>query len=60
MDLSKAFDMLNQNLLITKLEASGLSITSFRYIRTYLNQRLQRTGVKWVYENSKAASQSCS
>ena len=44
MDLSKAFDTLNHDLLIPKLEAYGLSINSFRYIRRYLNQRLQRTG----------------
>ena len=45
MDLSKAFDTLNHDLLIAKLEAYGLPITSLRYIRSYLNQRLQRTGV---------------
>ena len=45
MDLSKAFDTLNHDLLITKLEAYGLSITSLRYIGTYLNHRLQRRGV---------------
>ena len=45
MDLSKAFDTLNHDLLIAKLDAYRLSINSFRYIRSYLNQRLQRTGV---------------
>ena len=45
MDLSKAFHTLNRSLLITKLEAYGLSITSLRYIRNYLNLRLQRKGV---------------
>ena len=35
-------------LLISKLEAYGLSITSQRNIRSYLNQRLQRTGVSIV------------
>ena len=45
MDLSKAFHTLNRSLLITKLEAYGLSITSLRYIRSYLNLRLQRKGV---------------
>ena len=45
MDASKAFDTLNHDLLIAKLEAYGLSINSLRYIRSYLNQRLQRTGV---------------
>ena len=44
MDLSKAFDTLKHDLLIPKLEAYGLSMNSFRYIRRYLNQRLQGTG----------------
>ena len=45
MDLLKAFDTPNHDLLIAKLEAYGLSVTSFTYIRSYLNQRLRRTGV---------------
>ena len=45
MDLSKAFDTLNHDLLIAKLKAYGLSISSLRYIRSYVNQRLERTGV---------------
>ena len=43
MNLSKAFDTLNHDLLIAKLEVYGFSIISLRYIRSYLNQRLQRT-----------------
>ena len=39
MDLSKAFDTLNQDLQITKLEAYGLSVNSLRYLRSYLHQR---------------------
>ena len=45
MDLSKAFNTLNNDLLIEKIEAYGLSINSLRHIRCYLNQWLQRTGV---------------
>ena len=45
MDVSIAFDTLNHDLLITKREAYGLSITSLRHICSYLNQLLQRTGV---------------
>ena len=45
MDLSKAFDTPNHDLLIAKLEVYGLSVSSFTYIRSYLNQRLRRTGV---------------
>ena len=44
-DLSKAFDTLNHDLLITKLEAYGLSITFLRFICSYLNQHFQRTEV---------------
>ena len=44
MDLSKAFDTLNHDLLIVKLEAYGLSLNSFRYTCSYLRQSLQRTG----------------
>ena len=45
MNLSKTFDTLNRDLLIAKLETYGFSITYLRYIRSYLIQRLQRTGV---------------
>ena len=45
MDLSKACDTQNHDLLIAKLEAYGLSINSLRYIRSYLNNGLQRASV---------------
>ena len=45
MDLSKAFGTLNHDLLITKLETYGISINSLRYIRSYVSQPLQTTGV---------------
>ena len=45
MDLSKVFDTLNHELPIAKLQAYGLSINSLRYIRSYLSQHLQKTGV---------------
>ena len=54
MNLSKAFDTLNHDLLMTKREAYGLSTNSLRYIRSYLSQRLHTTGVNssfslWEY-----------
>ena len=42
MDLSKAFDCLNHELLIAKLSASGFSISALRLIHSYLNERKQR------------------
>ena len=41
MDLSKAYDSLNHDLLIVKLEAYGFSAKSLFYINSYLNKRLQ-------------------
>ena len=42
-DLSKAFDCLNHDLLITKLKAHGFSFPAFRLIHDYLLNRKQRT-----------------
>ena len=43
-DLTKAFNTLNHDLLIAQFEAYGFSVTSLRYISSYLNQHLPRTG----------------
>ena len=44
MDLSKAFDTLNHDLLIAKLEVYGFSAKSLiSYIHNYLNKRLRKT-----------------
>ena len=45
MNLSKALDMLNYDLLIAKLEAYGFSAKFLSYIHSYLNKRLQKTNV---------------
>ena len=45
MDLFKAFDTLNHDLLIAKLEAYGFSAKSLSYIHSYLIRRLQKTNV---------------
>ena len=45
MDLSKAFDTLNHDLLMAKVEAYGFSVNSLSYIHSYLNKRLQKTNV---------------
>ena len=44
-DLSKAFDCLNHNLMITKLHAYGFDHSSLAYIFSYLSGRKHRTKV---------------
>ena len=50
-DLSKAFDCLNHNLLIAKLEAYGLDISALEFIYNYLKERKQRTKVSCSYSS---------
>ena len=45
MDLSKAFDTLNHDLLLAKLYAYGFSEESLKLINRYLTNRWQRTKV---------------
>ena len=45
MDLSKAFDTVNHNLLIAKLQAYGFSMKALKLIKSYLSNRWQRTKV---------------
>ena len=42
MDLSKAFDSLNHELLLTKFKAYGLDSNSATFMKSYLTKRLQR------------------
>ena len=44
-DLSKAFDCLNHELLIAKLEAYGFDEQSLHFIYSYLSERKQKTRV---------------
>ena len=41
MEISKAFDSLNHELLITKLKAYGLDSNSAIYMKSFLTNRLQ-------------------
>ena len=45
MDLSKAFDLLNHDLLLAKLNAYGFSANAIAYIKSYLSNRYQRTDI---------------
>ena len=45
MDLSKAFDTLNHDLLIAKLHAYGFTKESLKLIKSYMTNRWQRTKV---------------
>ena len=51
MDLSKAYDCLPHDLIIAKLEASGLDTYSLRFIFDDLSSRKQRTKIGYTYSN---------
>ena len=50
-DLSKAFDCLNHDLLIAKLEAYGFDDKSLAYIYSHLSERKHRTKVNNSYSD---------
>ena len=50
-DLSKAFDCLNHDLLIAKIEAYGFNIEAIAFLRDYLSNRTQRTKVDSAYSS---------
>ena len=52
-DLSKAFDILNHDLFIAKLEAYCFSAKSLSYIHSYLNKRLQKRNVNCNFSRRK-------
>ena len=50
-DLSKAFDCLLHDLIIAKLNAYGLNLSSSRLIHSYLSHRKQRTKINSSYSS---------
>ena len=50
-DLSKAFDCLNHELLIAKLDAYGFDHLSLSFIYSYLSDRKQRTKIKNAFSS---------
>ena len=54
MDLSKAFDTIDHDLLIAKLYAYGFSKDALRLIKSYLSDRWQRTKINTSYSSWSA------
>ena len=52
MDLSKAYDCVNHDLIIAKLEAYGVGKNSLRLLQNYLSQRQQRVKVVSSFSES--------
>ena len=51
MDLSKDFDTLDHDLLIAKLHAYGFEKNALRLVKSYLNDRWQRTKINTSYSS---------
>ena len=53
MDLSKAFDTINHELLIAKLEAYGFSTNALLFMLSYLKNRSQRVSINSSFSTWK-------
>ena len=51
MDLLKAFDTINDSLLLAKLEAYGFSLTSLEFLQSYLCKRFKRTAMNGPFSS---------
>ena len=54
MDLSKAFDTLNHDLLIAKLHAYGFDTNSLSLVKSYFTDRWQRTKINASFSSWKS------
>ena len=50
-DLSKAFDCLDHELLVAKLNAYGFSLPALKLVQDYLSNRKQRTKINRTYSS---------
>ena len=53
MDLSKAFDSVNHDLLLAKLNAYGNNLDALQLIRSYLSKRNERVRVNSTFSDWK-------
>ena len=53
MDLWKAFDCLNHELLIAKLKTYGFSRSALKLLHDYLSNRKQRVKINWSFSTWK-------
>ena len=56
MDLSKAFDCLNRDLMIANLDAYGFSRRALTFTLSYLSQRKQRVKINGSFSEWKTTS----
>ena len=52
MDLSKAFDTLNHNSLLAKVNAYGFSLNERKFVQSYSSERFQRVNINNNFSES--------
>ena len=56
MDLSKAFDTLNYNLLLAQLKAYGFCFDAIKFAESYLSKRFQRVNINNNFKENTTGS----